>query len=167
MGRYFENARDAKTVPVVKTVNYATGQVFKKGAVLVDDANGQYVECGADPASIAGVALQAAGTGPGYDPANAAEVVFATGRMQEVSMLVADRSTVFSGRAVNGGTDPVLPLQTHIGEQYGIAKVGNDWVIDMAETTAKSVEIVDIVAAEGGAAGFFLFKFLEAVLAHP
>jgi hypothetical protein len=53
-----------------------------------------------------------------------------------------------------------VPLQTHIGEQYGVAKVGNDWVIDFAETVAKVVEITDIVPGDGN---FFICKILKTV----
>ena len=80
-------------------------------------------------------------------------------------MAKANRTSRFITRAVNGGTDPVAPLQTHIGEQYGVAKVGDDWVIDMAETGAKVVEIVDIFPSDG--LNLFEVKFIESVLAHP
>jgi hypothetical protein len=163
MGRSFQPARGAKTVPQVQSIAYTTGQTFKKGAVLIDVAAGTVSECGADPDAVRGVALEAAGSKPGYDVANSSVATVFTGRLQEVSMALADRTTEFSGRAVNGGTDPVVPLQTHIGEEYGIAKVGDDWVIDMAETTAKVVHITDIRPEDNA----FLFKFLEAVLAQP
>lgn len=168
MPRIFTNARNAKTVPQVQSVRYATGQTFKAGAILVEDANGEAVEGGADPTGITGVALQAAGTGLGYDLPNSSTTTVVTGRLQEVSVAIADRDTQFSGRAVNGGTDPVTPLQTHIGEQYGLLKTGaGEWVIDIAEVAAPRVEITDIVPGEGGQPGFFLFKFLEANLARP
>lgn len=167
MGRIFQVAKHGVQEPT-QVMKYKTGETFKRGAVLVDDTNGEVVECSADPTSIIGVAGQGAATGLGYDVANANLVSVYTGREQEVSVALADRATTFSGRAVNGGTDPVVPTQSHIGEQYGLVKTaGGDWVIDIAETTTKCVEIVDIVPAEGGAAGFFLFKFLEAVMARP
>jgi hypothetical protein len=150
--------------PQVQAMKYATGQVFKSYAMVVDDANGEVVECGADPQSILGVALQGAGTGPGFGFPNAAETTVVTGRNQEVSVALADRVSHFSARGVNGGTDPVLPLQTHIGEQYSLAKVGDDWVIDIANPTTPAVEIVDIVPAPDN---FFIFKFLESVLSKP
>jgi hypothetical protein len=163
MGRIIQPARNAKTVPQVQSVAYANGQTFTKGALLVDDTNGNAVECGADPASIWGVALEDAGSKLGYGYANPSQTTVVTGRAQEVSMAVADRDTVFSGRGVNGGTDPVLPLQTHIGEPYGVVKVGSDWVIDFAETVNTRLRIVDIRTEDNT----FLFKFLEANLARP
>lgn len=149
--------------PQVQSLKYATGQTFTNRALVVDNANGEVVECGADPVSVLGVAMQGAGTGPGYQLANSDVTAVVTGRNQEVSVAIADRSTIFSARGVNGATDPVIPLQTHIGEQYGVAKVGTEWVIDFAETVTKVVEIVDI-DIDGN---FFLVKFLEAVLARP
>ncbi len=163
MGRSFQPARGARTVPHVQSLAYTTGQTFTKGAPVIDVAAGTISECGADPAAVRGVALEAAGSKPGYDVANSAVATVFTGRLQEVSVAIADRTTEFSGRAVNGATDPVVPLQTHIGEEYGIAKVGTDWVIDMAEVGAKVVQITDIRPEDNA----FLFKFLEAVLAQP
>ena len=165
MGRSFNYARGAKTIPPVQSLRYATGQTFKKYALVVDDANGEIVECGADPTAVLGVTMQAANSGLGYGEANSADTVVATGRLQEVSTVIADRNSEFSARGVNGGTDPVTPLQSHIGEQYGVSKIGDDWVIDLAETTTKVVEITDIISENGQQ--FFLCKFLEAVLSRP
>jgi len=163
MGRTIQPARFHQGVPQVQVLAYATGQVFKRGAPVVDDVNGQIVETAADPQSIRGIALQDAGTGPGYGLADSTSIVFATGRAQEVSVAIADRHTNFTARGVNGGTDPVVPTQTHIGEQYSLAKVGNDWVIDMANPTTPAVEIVDILPELNA----FVFKFIESVLAMP
>jgi hypothetical protein len=164
MGRRFQPARNAKTVPQVQSMQYATGQVYQKGALVVDNVNGEIVECGADPVSILGVALEACDSKPGYGVPNSAQVTVTTGRQQETSIALADRDTVFSGRAVNGGVDPVVPLLTHIGEKYGVVKVGNDWVIDMADAVATRIQIVDVDLTGGNV---FFFKFLEANLARP
>lgn len=163
MGRRFQNARNAKTVPQVQSNAYADGQVFKKGALVIDNTDGEIVECAADPAAVLGVALEPAGSKLGYGTANSDQTTVVTGRLQEASILIADRDTQFSGRAISGGTDPVLPLQTHVGEQYGVAKVGDDWVIDMAEAGAAVIEITDIRPEDNA----FLFKFIESVLARP
>jgi hypothetical protein len=163
MPRGFNYARGRNNAaPRVQSVAYQTGQVFKAGAVLILSAAGEVLEAGADPAAVYGIALQGAGTGMGYDLPNSSVTTVVTGRAQEVSILIANSTDEYYGRGVNGGTDPVIPLQTHIGEQYGIAKVGNDWVIDLAEVTVKQVEITDIVPGDAGAAGFFIFKFLKA-----
>jgi hypothetical protein len=162
MPRGFNYARGYNNAaPRVQSIAYTTGQTFKAGALVLLTAAGEVSECAADPAAVLGVALQGAGTGPGFDLPNSSVTTVVTGRAQEVSVLIADDETQFYARGVNGGTDPVLPLQTHIGEQYGVAKVGNDWVIDFAETTAKVVEIVDIVPSPDGS--FFLCKILRTV----
>jgi hypothetical protein len=162
MARGFNYARGRNNAaPRVQAIAYATGQTFKAQALVVLNTSGEVVECGADPAAVLGVALQGAGTGMGFDLPNSSVTTVVTGRAQEVSVLIADDSTEFYARGVNGGTDPVLPLQTHIGEQYGVAKVGNEWVIDFAETTAKVVEITDIVPASDGT--FFICKILRTV----
>lgn len=145
--------------PRVQCMAYATGQVFKAQALVVLNANGEIVECGADPVAVLGIALNGAGTGPGYDLPNSSVTTVVTGRVQEVSVLIANDTDEYYARGVNGATDPVLPLQTHIGEQYGVAKVGNDWVIDFAEVTVKSVEITDILPESN----HFVFKFLKTV----
>lgn len=162
MARGIRHARVGGTgVPNVQSVAYTTGQTFKKGALLVFVAAGTVSECAADPTEVSGVALEAAGSKPGFDAANSPTVV--TGRVQEVDMLVADRMTTYSMRAVNGATDPVTPLQTYLNEQYGVAKVGNEWVLDIAEVTAKVFEVTDIDIDNK----IFFCKFLEAVISLP
>jgi hypothetical protein len=143
MGRSFQTGRmPSGEAPSVLEMAYFTGQTFKKGALVKLNADGTISECGADPALITGVALEDAGSRPGYNAAN--NPTYVQGAQQVVSVAVADRTTVFSCRAVNGGTDPVTPLQTHIGEDYGCLKVGNDWCLDIAEVTTKQWRIVDI-----------------------
>lgn len=156
MGRRFQPAIFPGTAPFVLSGKYKTAETFVDGAPLVIDANGELTECGADPAIIDGVALEGVATKPGWDAANSPTVV--TGRVQEVSFAKADRLTVWSGRAINGGTDPVTPAQTNIDEEYGIVKTGTDWVIDIAEVAATRIRIVDIDIDQK----IFFFKFLEA-----
>jgi hypothetical protein len=148
----------------IQSMRYDSAQTFKLGAVLTLASDGEVVEASADPTAIYGVALQDAGSAPGYGMSHDAKVTVRTGVNQEVSVALA-RGNIFKGRAVNGGTDPVVPLQTHIGESYGIAKVSDEWVIDIAETSALVVEIIDFVPAEGAGIGFFIFRFLDDVIA--
>jgi hypothetical protein len=122
---------------------YKTAETFKGGALLVIDANGELTECGADPAVVDAVALEAVGTKPGWQMANSPTVI--TGRVQETSAVMANSHTIFSMRGVNGGTDPVTPAVTNIDEEYGVAKDGSGiWTLDLAETSAKVFKIVDI-----------------------
>lgn len=165
-GREFFPAAAAPGVEDIQSLAYADGQTFKKGALVVIGSAGTITECGADPGAlgVTGVALQDAGSGLGYDAANSPAVV--TGRVQEVSVAMANRNTVFRGRAIISAVDPGVPLQTHIGEQYGVAKDADGiWYIDFAETSAKVVQIVDIDLVTGR--NDFFFKFLEAVLQTP
>lgn len=159
MARTFLPARfPSGEAPSVLSVAYTTGQTFKKGALLTYTGAGTVSECGADPTKVAGVAGSDAGAGYGYQAANNPTVI--TGQNQEVSMLVADRVTVFSCRGINGGTDPVTPTQANVHVSYGVAKVGNDWVLDLAETTALVCKVVDIDIPNN----VFFVKFLDAVL---
>lgn len=167
MGRKPNTARFPGTgsgAPEIQTMRYTTGQTFTEYAFVVETAAGEVSECGADPATVLGLSLTGAGKGPGFDLPNSSSTVFVTGRNQEVGVAIFNRNTVFSIRGVNGGTDPVIPLQTHIDEQYGVLKTGaGDWVLDFTETTAKVLEIVDIDTD----LNMFLVKPLEAVLQRP
>jgi hypothetical protein len=155
-------ARNPTGTPNVQAMRVTAAQTFKRGALVADTAAGTISECGADPTSVLGVALQNAFSGPGNDLANSGSAVV-TGQNVECSVALADRVTVFSCRGVNGGTDPVTPAITNIGEVYGVAKVSDDWVLDLAETVATVCEIVDIDIDNK----IFFVKFREAVLALP
>ncbi len=161
MARGFNLGRTPSGTPNTQSIAVTAAQTFKKGALLVDTAAGTVSECGADPTSVLGVAQMDAFAGLGYDMANSPAVV--TGRSNECVVAIADRSQIFTCRGVNGGTDPVTPAQTNIGEVYGVAKVSTDWVLDLAETTTTVCEIVDIDIDNK----IFFVKFREAVLALP
>ena len=163
MGRKFYPADFPGNSPRIQRMAVTAAQTFKAGALVLTSAAGTISECGADPATITGVALQDAFSGPGYNAADTPTVV--TGRDSDISVAIATRDTIFSGRGINGGTDPVIPLQTHIGETYGVAKTGDDWVIDFAEVTTMSVEVVDIDLTMG--TNMFFFKFRESFLDQP
>lgn len=127
------------TVPRITSRKYKTGETFKAGALLVLDANGELTECAADPAEVTCIAAEGAGTRPGYQAANNPTIV--TGRNQEVSSFDADDNNILAVQSVAGTT----PQQTNVNEQYGAAKDANGiWGIDLAETTTKVFEVVDI-----------------------
>lgn len=161
MGRSFNLARTPSGTPNSQSLVATAGQTFKKYALVVDTAAGTISECGADPASVLGVSMMGAFTGRGNNNADSPVVV--TGQDTEVVVAIADRSQIFSCRGINGATDPVTPAITNIGEQYGVAKVADDWVLDLAEVTVKQCEIVDIDVD----AKIFFVKFVEAFLAIP
>lgn len=149
-------------VPYVQSIPYTSGQTFKKGALVVFDGSQTLVECGSTPTAATGVALEGAATRPGYDAANSPTVV--TGRKAEVSVAMANRTTVFSMRGVNGGTDPVTPAQSNVNVKYGVAK-GSDgsWYLNIADTSNLMFEVIDVDIDNK----IFFCKFLEAALVLP
>jgi hypothetical protein len=165
MARIIELARIPSGTPNVLSVKYKTGEAIVKGSLVQYDANGELILCPADPVAgsggVAGVALEAANSRPGWDAANSPTVV--TGRKQEISIAVADRSQIFSSRMVNGGTDPETPAQTDVDTKFGVVKVGSDWAVDKADVVNVVVEIVDFDAGRK----IVYWKFLEAVINLP
>ena len=150
----------------VRSQKYKTSEAIVIGTILQSDTNGELIVSAADPASaLKGVALEGAGTKLNFGEPFVGQTVFATGRVQEVSYAIADSRTLFSCRQEDGSGNVVAPLQTHIGEKYGVAKDADlQWFIDRAETTAIVVEIVDIVESLGTHLGFCVVKFVPAVL---
>lgn len=147
--RFFTVARmPPGTAPnaVVRTVT--NGQTFIRGAVLKLASN-LLVESGATPTTgIVGVAAQSAFTNPGNQLPNANVLASGSpigGRPNDISIYVNDRTNIFSGRMVNGGTDPVQPALTDLGTSYGVIKTGNGtWAVNQADTTNLAVVIIDI-----------------------
>lgn len=156
--------RTGTTVPRIQRINYEPAQTFTFGALVVLNSNGNVQECSPDPASVTGVALQPAATGPGFDVSDASKVLVTTGRAAAVSVAIADREEEFSARGVNGATDPVTPLQAHIGQQYGVLKTSDgSWAIDFADQANPIVQITDIFVDKL----FFACKFLDSVTTLP
>lgn len=168
MGRIFQPARfSGASAPLSEQYPYTAGQVFLKGAVLIFDAGGNQgnvIEAAANPNNIVAVAEEAAGSRPGNQLSFDSSVVARTGSITIVNAAVANRVTIFSGRGVNGGTDPVVPAQTNVGVSYGILKTGaGEWVVNVADVVNTRVKVVDIDTT----LNLFLFKFLESALAQP
>ena len=111
----------------------AAAQAFEGGALLLMDANGQWAECGADPAAIAAVAI----TGYGPDTTGfvrTGKKEFPPGYMQGISVA---NEKLFSAEYVGA-----LPAA-----DGGVFGVGRDtdgrWKVDFAETTATRVKLVN------------------------
>jgi hypothetical protein len=153
-------------VPNMQSCKYKTSEPVLLGSLVLKDSNGEItVFGGGTDAVVYGVALEAAATKLNYGEPFAGQTTVATGRVQEVSVCVADEVSQFSARLEDGSTNIVVPLQTHIGESYGVAVDANgDWFVDTSETTTKIVKIVDIVEALGPKLGFIVVKFLPAVI---
>lgn len=168
MGRVMVPARmPSASAPVTTTYVYSAGQAFIKGAVLVFDTGGNagnVIEGAANPASIVGVALEAPASKPGFSVNFDSTVVARTGTVTKVSVAMANRLTVFSGREVNGATDPVVPANTDIGVAYGVLRTAaGEWVVNQADTVNTRVRVVAIDTT----VSVVFFKFLEANLAVP
>lgn len=122
-----------QSVPEVRELAVASGAAFEKGALLVQDANGDWAECGADPAAIAAVAESAYGTdSDGYGGHGKKE--FPPGKMQ---------GTLVQGevrfKAAYVGTLPAAN-----GGSYGVVRdTDNKWKVDFAETVATRVKLVN------------------------
>lgn len=131
------------SVPSVVYGKYADAATsIVQGSVLIF-SSGTYDVAGTDPALIAGVALQAQDTAPGYQAANNPNPI--TGRERKISVAVADRTEVFSATLTNNSSTRIAPVQADIGAQYGITAYSGVWTVDKNKTTtAARVSIVGI-----------------------
>lgn len=164
MGRSFNAARIDPGSSVQTQVYMPTAaQTFKKYALVVLDSNGTLVECGANPTKVLGVSGTAAFQGPGQNVSDSSQTTGLSDKNAGVSVMMATRLTRFSCRGINGSTDPLTPLKAHIGVAYGVAKVGNDWVMNQADTT-NTVVVVTAIDVDNKV---YFVKFREAVLNLP
>lgn len=129
----FQPAHAKQNVGRVRQRNVAASQSFLRGALLLVDANGDYEECGADPANIAAVALSDYGTGSGaLYPIGSKE--FPPGKMQGALLSVTEDWT-----AEYVGSLPANP-----GGSYGVVKDSDGrWKVDFGETVATRVRLID------------------------
>lgn len=147
-------------VPEILNGKYKTGEAIIIGSILQQDANGELIlAIGADPLALCGIAMEAAGSKPGFDLANAAVTTVVTGRVQELAYCVLNENTVFVMRAENAGV-VTAPLQTNVGKSYGIIINGTEWRIDLTDTTNKRVTVVDWDLTNG----LWFVKFRPAAL---
>lgn len=116
----------------VRLFPVTAGQTFIAGA-LVYLTSGALSECGADPTSIAGVALAPASMGL----ATAGSI---WGGTKIPVALLSPTAIVFMASA----TTPVFA--THVGTAYGLVKSTN-WLVDISETSTTSVVVVDVAVS--------------------
>lgn len=109
----------------------AAGQAWEKGALLIADANGQWAECGADPAAVGAVAANAYGADTsGF--VRTARKEFPPGEM--VAVLVGG---LVPFRAKYVGS---LPAVT--GGSFGVIRDTDGlWKVDFNEVTALRVKV--------------------------
>lgn len=122
---------DGTDVPQILERVLASGAAGVGGNLMLVDANNQYAECGADPASIFGVAATAFGADTsGFNILATKE--FPPGKLQ----VIKAKGQVFTAQYV--GTLPTNP-----GGVYGVIKDSDGkWKVDFAETTATRVRYV-------------------------
>lgn len=160
MARAIFPAQFAQGMPPTQWLNYDSAETFVAGALLVFASDGELVECGTDPTLVSAVSLTPAGRGPGFQMGDNISQV--TNREYKCSVVLAEKTVIWSMRGVSGGTDPVTPALTNVGESYGAIETSDGtWAIDLAETTVKVFDIVGVDIANK----IFYCKFNDAALA--
>jgi hypothetical protein len=107
-------------------------QTFIAGALVVL-ASGTIAECGADPASVLGIALAPASVGL----ASAGSIYGGT----NIPVFVISPNDVI---VMGSSTTPVFA--THVGTAYGIVKSTN-WLVDVSEVAATRIIPVEVSVA--------------------
>ena len=115
----------------VKHFPVTAGQTFIKGALVVYTSDA-LVECGADPASVLGIALEPASVGL----ATAGSIHGGT----NIPVLVFDPTMEIK---ISSAT---TPAQSLVNDVYGVVKSTN-WLLDTSETTATVFQVVDFRTA--------------------
>jgi len=121
---------------------------YKQGAPLVRDGTSKELEIwagGTDASIIVGIAAKdasgTAGTAVPYYEANPANL--------------------FEGTLINATTAYTL-LGTEKGVSYSLVASGNDWYVDVADTTTTQVEVVGLIDAVGDINPRVIVRFLQA-----
>lgn len=107
------------------------GETFKTGAAVLVDSNNELAECGADPATIYGVALaSAADYAWKYDSFGFVDF--------EIPFAKADQPFRGTLKGTFAASD--------IGTSYGLLKDSTTgiWVVDKAETSATRVRVISV-----------------------
>lgn len=141
----------AAGVPRIVTRALAAAQAFNVGALVLVDANGNFAECGADPAAIAAVALAPAGSdSSGFNILGTKS--FPPGYMQGCCI----KGKAFSAKYVGS-----LPAAD--GGLYGVVKDSDgDWKVDFGETTNTRLKLVDRRTNSPENIGRVIVRFLDA-----
>ena len=118
--------------PVVISYTPASAEDFLAGALVVYNTSTDVIdECGSDPGSVLGIALADA----------AAKTLYADGK---VPVAVLDPDVVV---CLASSTTPVEGHKYDAG--YGVVKTGNNWLLDISETSAKVFQVIDVDIANG------------------
>jgi len=121
-------------------------QTFKAGAPLVRDGTSGELEiwAGSTDATLpVGIA--------------AADAVGTAG--SDVPYVEANDYNLFAGSLINA-TAAVALAATHIGVAYSLIASGNNWYVDVADTTTKLVEVVGAIDAVGDTNPRVIVRFI-------
>ena len=164
MARIFQPARlQGLGAPTVLHKLHSNGETFIAGAIMIEDTATQgYVKEGATGAyqDIHGIAMDPVDSTPGWSLGHSSQVKQVTGRDQEVGLLVADATTVFSGETY-ATTTATAALAAMIDLEYAVRKLASGvWVIDTDDTTNPTIKMFDVNVDENIA----YFRFLVSAL---
>ena len=151
MARIFQPARFEAKVPGVQAMQNVTDAAIVKGSVLIF-TSGEVDIALTDSTPLVGVALQDVNTNPGFEVGHSSQVLVTTGRLEEISVALANTTTIFSGAATS---DPTI---ANVGVSYGINIAAGIWTVDFTDTTTTRVTITDIDTIED----IVFFKFMPA-----
>lgn len=128
-----------RSVPPVRELDVASGAAFEKGALLVQDANGDWAECGVDPATVGAVAESGYGANTSGFGSIGGRKEFPPNRM--LGTLVQGETRF---RAEFVGTLPAA-----VGGSYGVIRdTDNRWKVDFAETVNTRVKYLRQIPEE-------------------
>lgn len=146
---------EAAHTPLVRELPVKAAEVWPRGSLVLQNASGEFEECGADPVLVAAVTLSGYGNTLSFGMLRSDG--FPTGRCQGV--WVGNRQAF---RAKYVGTKPAAPD----GTKYAVV-VDSDglWKVDFSDTSHDVVEYVrDLEAENLGIVGEVLVVFDPAVV---
>ena len=133
----------------VEEMALVAGATFTVGALLVytPGATATWAECTGSPVSIGGLALSPA-------PGAASVTRGLPYQANQIPIALLDESTQVEMASAT------TPAATHIGNEYGVVKSGNNWLVNISDTTNKAVLVIKIDITNG----VFWVRFLASVL---
>lgn len=143
---YRQEGKDG--VIVSKDPGEEASMSYKAGAVLVQDGSSAELEewaGGTNSSKIVGVAAKDATGTTGAD----------------VPYYEANGYNLFAVNLING-TDAIALAASHIGVAYSLVKSGNNWLVDVADTTTTVVTVVEPIDPIGDSNARVAVRFIQA-----
>lgn len=147
-----------------------TGESFLTGEPVYFNAAGQIAEPPTDPPNteVIGIALAPSGSGAGFENPRTG---VATAGDDPIPVVIGDDDTLFVARnfsVLGSAFGDTAPAITNIGDEAGLALIGDDWGVDISLTTNPVVRIVDVLDANNDSINFtngttgvkVVFKFI-------